>query len=61
MKRHSVYFKVMMTIALIMLAAFVLLLVLAVLPGLAALFCVFSFITWYAGIMAPDHEKYVQS
>jgi hypothetical protein len=55
--KYSNYFKLMMFISLMFLGASIEA-YLERMPTLCALTSVLTFIFWYAGIMAPDSEKY---
>jgi hypothetical protein len=56
MKKYSNYFKICMVLAI----ATAVCAYIAPLAELCVIMCVVSFLFWYAGIMAPDHEKYKQ-
>ena len=56
MKKYSNYYKIMMVIAII---SGVLACIVPNSTG-AVILSVCSFILWYAGVMAPDNEKYKQ-
>jgi hypothetical protein len=56
MKKFSKYFWTCMVIAIISLVCGVLIAMRS--PTACAVLTVIAFIAWYAGVMAPDHEKY---
>jgi len=59
MKSYSQYFKVMMLLSLVFVVLFVLCMPQFVnVPELGAITAVMAFVFWFAGVMAPDHEKY---
>jgi hypothetical protein len=56
MKKYSNYYIICMVIA----GMSVFQAIVVPTPDASALFCVIAFICWYAGVMAPDEEKYKQ-
>lgn len=58
MKKYSRYFKTMLFSALVFWFIGVLTVTLAS-PAFSVIFFTVGFILWFAGVMAPDHEKYV--
>ena len=63
MKRFSDYFKIMMLISLIMLVCFILSTpqIFDMPDSVGSACATFAFIFWFAGVMAPDHEKYKEN
>ena len=57
--KYTNYFRFMMFVSLIFLGGAIEA-YLEMLPSLCACFSVISFIFWFAGIMAPDSEKYTK-
>jgi hypothetical protein len=61
MKKFSSYFKAMMMVSLFLLVCFILSMPQFInVPNVGAACATFSFIFWFAGVMAPDHEKYAK-
>ena len=57
MKKYSNYYIICMVLA--VMAVFQAIVVPS--PTACAIFCTIAFISWYAGVMAPDEEKYKQT
>jgi hypothetical protein len=57
MKKFSNYYKTMMCVALFF-GGFAIEAGLESMPNICAVLCTISFVSWYAGVMAPDNEKY---
>ena len=55
MKKLSNYYKFCMLFAVLSAVCAIV----APLPSVCAVFTTITFIFWFAGVMAPDHEKYV--
>ena len=55
--KYTMYFKIMMTLSVFFLGLAVESF-LEMLPTMCAILSVISFTLWFAGIMAPDNEKY---
>ena len=59
MKKYSQYFKNMMITSIVFLILFILCMPQFVdTPEMGAITITLSFVFWFAGIMAPDNEKY---
>jgi len=56
-RKYSTYYKVMILLSLFALYDAIVVLCLG-LPAASAILFTISFILWYAGVMAPDTEKY---
>lgn len=54
MKKYSRYFKILMVLAVLSAICTIV----SPLPSVMALFATITFIFWFAGVMAPDDEKY---
>lgn len=62
MKKFSQYFKAMMLLSLVFLVLFVMSMPQFVnAPEMGAITAIMSFIFWFGGVMAPDHEKYEEN
>lgn len=59
MKKYSRYFKTMLFSALVFWFGGVFTVTLGS-PNFSAVLFTVGFILWFAGVMAPDHEKYVK-
>lgn len=57
-KRYSNYFKECMAVAIVALIGSIILGMIGF-TALSVAAGVFSFTSWFAGVMAPDHEKYM--
>ena len=57
MKKYSRYFWMTQLWA-VLFAVFAVMCYYMTAPGSCAVMCTLSFIGWYAGVMAPDDEKY---
>jgi hypothetical protein len=59
-KKYSTYYLTLMMLSVICILLAVLVLLEDEWPELSAVAFMCAFVTWFAGVKAPDHEKYIK-